>query len=203
VTETPSETRVVAMQMVAPHMLDDAPVIAALGKHLLREEARAVGRVLAGEVVETKREAVVFVTMQTDDGLPSQQPVEIGSMFGDLHGVPHDAVPDAYMLAWEAGTADRVADPEPVAGVLEDDDAFRRLFRGRLDEHTQLNGGQVIFRHGIDGEAIIRAYNQQDQPMSYLFAVQIQPGEHQLEVFPGTVSLTAEPDPDDPEGDDQ
>lgn len=180
-----------AMQLVAPHLIDDPPVIDALGRHLLLDVARNDKRVLAGEVVETKRAPVVFVTRELDDGTQTHMPVEMGSVF-DTTGA---TAPDAYMLAWEADTTDRIPDPEPVIGVdLDFDDDYRHV-RGELRELERLNGGQVIFRHGIEDEVIVRALDDQGEPINYLFAVEITPGEHQVEVLPRTAALVAELDP--------
>lgn len=181
-----------AVQLVAVGMINDEPVLASLGHHLLRDLARNHKRVLAGEVVETQRLPVVFVPFA--DGA---QPVELGSVL-DTTGRTE---PDAYMLAWETDTVPRAGDPDPLIGALSDDG----VSRGVLPEPDQIVGGQVNFRHGIDGEATIRAYRRDGTPINYLFAVEIDAGEHQVEVLPGTATLTAEPDADDddpaPDGD--
>jgi hypothetical protein len=181
-------TRMACTQMVAAHVVDDAPVVESLGLALMRDTCRAHDKVLTGEVVETIRKPMVFVDIEGADGTVQPQPVDMESPLAD--GRAGDA-PDAYLLGWEADVGDPIPDPEPIIGGPDGD-----VVRGEVTADQQGVGGQVVFRHGIDGEAVVRAYMSDGTPLGYLFAVQIEPGEHQVEIQPGTAYLTAEPDPD-------
>lgn len=184
-TETPPESqRIAYQQYVAPTALDDKEVIKELGKHGLRETARGMGRVLVGEMTAAQYPyPVVFIDGVDDNGLPVQRAVEMGSML-DTSGKTE---PDAYLLRFESDTEPMSREEPPLHPV---DDENRRA---DLTPQQRDNGGMVLYQHGITGDVHIRAYTAEGQPIGYMIAVEIEPGQHQVEVSPGTAYLTAEP----------
>lgn len=189
-TETPTEsTRIAYKQLVAPHILDDEPMIESLRLAVLRDQARTVGRVLLIDTIaEVKREPVALV--ETEHG--GQITVEHGSIL-DTGGRDD---PDAYLLVWEADTDPRLPQPEPLRGQADDQGVVRADL---TEQHRGAADGQVTFKHGIEGDVLIRAFTADGSPIGYAFAVEIDTGEHQIDVQPVTGYLTAEPRPDHPE----
>lgn len=185
-TDTGDEYRLAYVQLVAPHILDDTTMMESLGLANMRDICRAHDKVLSGEVVETHREPVVAHETENDDGLPVAYWVGLGT---PLAGDKTEA--EAYMVRWEAEAADPITDPDPIVGTRRDDGTSR----GDLPEADRGRGGQVLFKHGIP-DALVYAYRADDTTVGYLFAVEIDAGEHQVEVVPGTAYLVAEPDPE-------
>lgn len=192
-SQTPSDAATVpyaASQHVDPAMVDDQPALDSLARASLRAVAWRDGRVVVGEVREVARHKGVFVASSEPDGTPGLTLVEMGGPL-DTSGKTE---PDVYLIVWEADTVRPPGDPDPTDGYVTADG----LVRANLSDQQRHNGGTVIFKHGLP-DAHVRAYGTDDKPIGYLFGVEVDTGEHQVQVLPGTAYLIAAPDSDESE----
>lgn len=177
----------------AQYLAPDYPEkdVDAFGYARLRDQARDKGLTLVGDVTRVYDALVTGVAATQPDGSEGITYVELGS---DLAGSA--TAPDARLVRWSIQ-----AEPTITGEVVRIDGnviADAKLARGDVPEAVTEQGGLVEFKHGLGGEAVIRAYGA-DGEIGYAYGVAIDDNRQEMLLPPGAVRLEAVRDDEDQE----
>lgn len=168
---------------LAPDVAEDE--VDKIGRAVLIDQARKEGLTITGPVERTYDAFVVGVQASTRDGKMALAHVPVDSPLAEGRT---DA--DARMVSWQADAEpfQTEADAPVVSGETYDGKFARAVLPAAVTE----SGGMIHFQHSLSsGDVEVTAYDAAGNKIGYEYAVEIAPGEHQVQLAPGAARLEA------------
>lgn len=183
-TENATKARQWSVRHFLPYATDeDLPAAETAARHeviaALREQVRNEGYVLLTSSVTPTEDRVAITITDADRG----------------EFVPWDGTgtPSGWIVTWTASATYRTVDD----GDAEPVERTGTIARFDVPADITADGGSLRMHHGYGGPVTCYAYAADGSRTGYLFASMVDDDVEAIDLLPGVVRVTVEPDPED------